>query len=100
MKLSFPIDNFLERTVGDSRLLPTHISLFMAIFYYSDEQDPKRSFRVCRRKLMQFSRIRGKATYHKCIGELVAYGYIIYQPSYDPYKASRVTLTMSDDAEE
>ncbi len=73
MKLSFPVDNFLKRAAGDSRLLPTHISLFMAIFYYSDERDPKCLFQVCRRKLMQFSRIRSKATYHKCMNELVAY---------------------------
>lgn len=97
MKSSLPVDNFLKRAAGDSRLLPTHISLFMAIFYYSNEYDSKCLFQVCRRKLMQFSRIRGKATYHKCIGELVAYGYITYRPSYDPYRASRVSLTMVED---
>ncbi|WP_246254430.1 hypothetical protein [Pedobacter foliorum] len=91
MKLSFPIENFLEMAADDSRLLPSHISLFMAIFYYSPA-DPKAVFRVCRRKLMQFSRIRSLSTYHKCMAELVAYGYINYQPSYDPIRASTVSL--------
>ena len=92
MKLAFPIADFLERAANDEGLLPSHISLFMAIFHYSNEHDPAMVFRVCRRKLMQYSRIRSKATYHKCISELVAFGYITYEPSYDPYRASRVSL--------
>ncbi|WP_255606860.1 hypothetical protein [Pedobacter polysacchareus] len=67
----------------------------MAIFYYSSA-DPKAAFRVCRRKLMQFSRIRSLSTYHKCMAELVIYGYINYQPSYDPIRASTVSLIHID----
>ncbi|HMI02502.1 MAG TPA: hypothetical protein VK541_08480 [Pedobacter sp.] len=95
MKLSFPIENFLERATGDYRLLPSHLSLFMAIFYYSPA-NAKAEFRVCRRKLMQFSRIRSLSTYHKCIAELVTYGYIDYKPSYDPIRASTVSLIQVD----
>jgi len=97
MRLSYPIDNFLKRAAVDSRLLPSHISLFMAIFYYSSEHNPKGSFQVCRRKLMQFACIKSKATYHKCIKELVDYSYIIYQPSYDPCKGSKVSLKLTED---
>lgn len=92
MKLSFPIDNFLTQAADDDRLLPTHISLFMAIFYYSNAQNPHAFFHVCRRNLMQFSRIRSKSTYHKCISDLVDYGYINYVPSFDPFRASQVSL--------
>lgn len=92
MKLSFPIDNFLESAAEDSRLLPTHITLFIAIFYYSKADYPLEKFHVCRRKLMQFSRIRSKSTYHKCVMELVSFGYITYEPSYNPFKGSLVSL--------
>lgn len=91
MKLSFPLDRFLQRAAEDVRLLPTHMTLFMAIFYYSDN-DPERPFRVSRRRLMHFSRIKSKSTYHKCIAELVKYGYITYKPSFDPLKASMVRI--------
>jgi hypothetical protein len=92
MKLSFPVECFLERAATDGRLLPTHISLFMAIFYYSIADNPKASFRVSRRKLMQFSRLRSTSTYHRCLSDLVSYGYITYKPTYDPFRASMISL--------
>lgn len=91
MKLSFPVDNFLKRAAADERLLPTHLSLFMAIFFYSKD-DAKAEFQVCRRELMQYSRIKSLGTYHKCMSELVAFGYITYSPSYDPIRASRISI--------
>jgi len=94
MKRPFPVNRFLVRAATDGRLLPSHISLFIAIFFYSDEAKPDAFFKVSRRKLMRFSRIKSKATYHKCIRELVAFGYITYLPSYDPYKASSVSMNI------
>ncbi|MDR6941352.1 hypothetical protein [Mucilaginibacter pocheonensis] len=91
MKLAQQADRFLQKASDDKRLLPSHISLFMAMFYYSPDK-PGDHFQVSRKKLMRFSRIKSVATYHKCIRELVAYGYIDYQPSYDPYRASSVAL--------
>jgi hypothetical protein len=92
MKLAYPVDNFLKKAANDSRLLPSHISLFMALFYYSPDHAPGGSFQVCRRRLMRFARIKSVATYHKCIKELAGFGYILYTPSFDPYRASTVTL--------
>ena len=92
MKLRRPLDQFLIRAADDSRLLPSHLSLFMAIFYYSEEKKPGALFSINRKKLMRFSRIRSIVTYHKCMRELVAYGYIVYQPSFDPYRASLVSM--------
>ena len=91
MKLAAQADQFLRKAANDDRLLPSHISLFMAMFYYSPDK-PGDHFQVSRKKLMRFSRIKSVATYHKCIKELVAYGYIDYQPSYDAYRASSVAL--------
>ncbi|WP_183573104.1 phage integrase SAM-like domain and Arm DNA-binding domain-containing protein [Mucilaginibacter sp. X5P1] len=39
---------------------------------------------IFRKKLMRFSRIKSVSTYHKCLGELVSFGYIGYRPSFDP----------------
>jgi len=92
MKSADTLDLFIKRAALDNRLFPTHISLFMAIFYHSHAGLPFIEFQVSRRKLMLFSRIKSKATYHKCLSELVAFGYISYQPSFDPYKASLVRI--------
>jgi len=91
MKLATRADRFLRRAANDDRLLPSHISLYMAMFYYSPDK-PCDHFQVSRKNLMRFSRIKSVATYHKCLKELVAYGYIDYRPSYDPYRASSVAL--------
>lgn len=92
MKLANQADQFLRRAANDDRLLPSHISLYMAMFYHNPAEKPEAYFQVSRKKLMRFSRIKSMATYHKCLKELVAYGYIDYRPSYDPYRASSVAL--------
>jgi len=91
MKSTQPAERFLRKAANDERLLPSHISLYMALFYYSPDK-PGDYFQVSRKKLMRFSRIKSIATYHKGIRELVAWGYIDYRPSYDPYRASSVAL--------
>ena len=96
MKLGEPLDLFLARAGNDDRLLPTHMSLFMAILYHSDGNFSSRPFRITRRKLMLYSRIKSKATYHRCLSELVAYGYITYRPSFDPIRASTMTIILHE----
>ena len=47
---------------------------------------------------MRISKISSKATYHKCLKNLHAQGYIKYEPSYNPFKGSHVFLfNFSDD---
>lgn len=41
---------------------------------------------------MRISKICSKVTYHKCIKELHEKGYIIYEPSYNPFKGSLVHM--------
>lgn len=41
---------------------------------------------------MRISKISSKATYHKCLKNLHALGYIDYQPSYNPFRGSHVIL--------
>ncbi|MFI5137804.1 MAG: hypothetical protein ACHQIM_08245 [Sphingobacteriales bacterium] len=74
----------------DKRLLATHISLFTALFVQWQRNDFISPFPVTRKGLMGYSRIASIATYHKCIREPNGYGYIRYQPSYDPVRGSMV----------
>ena len=41
---------------------------------------------------MRLSKIGALGTYHKCIRQLQEFGYIIYEPSFNPYKGSLVHL--------
>lgn len=92
MKPSTSLDCFFEKAAKDNRLLPSHISLFTAMVHCSKNIDKKTFFKISRKRLMLFSRIKSIATYHKCMADLVAYDYVIYHPSFDPYRASRVMI--------
>ena len=86
------LSSYFERIALDERLFPTHISLFMALFYFSSGEQPGIPFQISRPKLMRFSRIRSIATYHKNIKDLRAYGYIEYKPSWHPQKGTQIRL--------
>jgi len=76
----------------DQRLQATHISLFSALFVHWQRNEFVSPFPVTRKELMGYSRIASIATYHKCIRELDAYGYIRYQASFNPKAGSLVYL--------
>ncbi|HEY2582978.1 MAG TPA: hypothetical protein VGI43_14280 [Mucilaginibacter sp.] len=80
----------LKRIRDDKRLSSTHVSLFTALFIQWQQNSYSSPFAVTRRELMDYSKIASVATYHKCIRELDAFGYIIYQPSFHPQKGSLV----------
>ena len=82
----------VRRMSTDGRILVSHVSLFTALFVFWQQCGYTSPFAVNRKSLMIFSRIASVATYHKCIRELDAFGYIRYQPSYHPNQGSRVWL--------
>ena len=81
---------WIRRMADDSRLLSTHISLFTGLFTCYGRSGFENPFPVNRKTLMAYSKIASIATYHKCIRELDAYGYIRYEPSFHPVKGSLV----------
>lgn len=87
---------FLKKAADDRRLLPSHLSLVMAIFYFRTDDAPGAPTRISRSKLMRFSRIQSIATYHRCLKQLIDYGYISYEPSYHPKNASSIWLLNED----
>lgn len=96
MKNMDPISPWPELTAlqnheMNDRLTCFHVSLLAACFYYSSLQGSIR-IRSSRRALMNVSRIRSFATYHRCVKDLVALGYIAYKPTYDPRNGSMITL--------
>jgi len=80
----------LRHMSKDERLNATHVSLFIGLFVHWQRSGFASPFAVTRKELMAYSKIASIATYHKCIRELDAYGYINYQPSYHPKLGSQV----------
>jgi hypothetical protein len=86
------LTGFFLKVSEDSRLNPTHISLYMAIFQFWNLERFRNPVSISRQELMRISKICAKATYHKCIKDLHNFGYIRYLPSYNPFKGSLVHL--------
>lgn len=83
---------FFEKVSQDYDLNPTHISLYVALFQHWNYNRFQNPICISRTEIMRISKIGSFATYHKCIKDLDAKGYIKYEPSYNPYKGSLVHI--------
>jgi hypothetical protein len=83
---------FYQLAEKDQRIRPNHISMYTGLFYLWTLSELKTPYHISRRQLMKISKIKSYATYHKCIKELVDFGFITYSPSYHPGKGSLLSL--------
>lgn len=81
-----------EQFQKDNRLNPTHISLYLALFQLWNYYRFRESFHVNREDVMKLSKIGSKSTYHRCIKELNHWKYIVYFPSHNPYRGSKIKM--------
>ena len=82
------LTGFFEKVSADYDLNPTHISLYMAIFQLWNQNRFQNPISISRDELMRISKIASTATYHKCMKDLTERGYVIYKPSFNPFKGS------------
>jgi hypothetical protein len=76
----------------DSRLHPAHISLYLALFQLWNLNRFRNPTSINRSEAMNLSRIGSVGTYHRSIKQLDEWGYLKYQPSYNPLKGSKVYM--------
>ena len=81
-----------QMIVNDSRLNPTHVSLYMALFQLWNITRFSEVFYINRQEVMQFSKIGSKTTFHRCMQDLHNWKYIKYIPSHNIYKSSEVRM--------
>ncbi|MDC6367328.1 MULTISPECIES: hypothetical protein [Flavobacteriaceae] len=86
------LNGVFEQFSKDSRLNPTHISLYVALFQIWNNNFFKDEFYINREEVMGFSKIGSKSTYHRCIKELSHWNYLLYTPSHNPFKGSRIKM--------
>ena len=86
------LNKFFAAIREDPRISPVHISLFMAIVQHWNNNNCKSPVCAFSKDLMQLAKISGVATYHRSIKELHEYGYIVYQPSYNHFSGSLISL--------
>jgi len=86
------LNGVFQQFSKDSRLNPTHISLYIGLFQLWNYNRFPEEFYINRAEIMKFSKIGSNTTYHRCIRELSNWKYIIYSPSHNPFKGSKVKL--------
>ncbi|WP_299051722.1 transcriptional regulator [uncultured Polaribacter sp.] len=86
------LTGFFDKVINDHTLNPTHISLYIALFQFWNCNRFRNPISISRDEVMRISKISSKATYHKCLKNLHALGYLRYEPSYNPYKGSMVFM--------
>lgn len=76
----------------DTNLNSTHVSLYMALFQLWNINRFINPFYINRGDVMRLSKIGSKSTYHKCLRDLDKWKYIVYYPSHNPLKGSKIRL--------
>lgn len=75
----------------DDRITSMHISVYMALFQCWNLNSFRNPVYITRREVMQAAKVQ-RNSYHKCMKELNAFGYIRYVPSFHPVLGSQVYL--------
>lgn len=79
---------FYEAISKDARIGATHISLYMALFQKWGVNKFQNPVSFSSHEVMPMAKIDSRATYHKCLQDLVEYGYLRYIPSCNPFLKS------------
>jgi hypothetical protein len=88
--------DFMGRVRTDGRLGPAHISVYMAVVYVWVEQGANGPAKVTGKELGALAKISGQTPLYRRLRELHDFGYIVYQPSFNPADRSRVFLTLME----
>ena len=86
------LNALMETVRRDPRLNPTHISIYLSLFRLWNILRFPDSFYINREEVMSVAKVGAKGTYHRCMRELNDWNYIVYMPSHNPYKGSRVRM--------
>lgn len=93
MLFESPITSQLySKLIEDNRVTVWHISLYTSMLNLWGQGGFEKQIKVTRENLMTLAHFKSITTYHKCISQLVDFGYINYLPTYDYYAGSMVEI--------
>lgn len=86
------IINFLDKAISNKDINGVQLNLYTALWYSWIHNNYINPMSISREDIMKISKIQSTATYHKTIKSLHDNGFIIYTPSFNPFKSSQVFL--------
>lgn len=81
-----------RKLLAEPTYRPHHMSLYMAIFHWWNNERFPQSLRIERPLLMQQARIGSKATYSAALRELESWGLIRYHPTRNSVEGTRISI--------
>lgn len=81
-----------ERFATDKRIIPRHVSMYMALFFLWNKFKFPEAVHIVRHELMVLSKIGSLKYYYQTLNELDEWGYVDYEPSKSSYQASCVKM--------
>jgi hypothetical protein len=90
------LNAFFSFVRSDNRLTSSHVSLYLALFQYWNFNRFQNPFPIYRENIMQICKIGSKNTYHKCLKDLHATHYIIYQAGITRHQPVKITIIRLD----
>jgi len=85
-----PLSAFFIAIEKDFRISTTHIAIYAALLQFRIDKgfiNPVQAYSI---EIQTIAKIASPKTYHKCIRELDAYGYVIYLPTKNKNKKSLI----------
>jgi hypothetical protein len=79
----------------DERISVWHFAIYMSLVHKWVAGGLVNPIAISRKEIMGQTHIGSIVTYHKCIRQLKEFGYIIYEPSYNPFIGSYVHLLVT-----
>ena len=95
MELLKPLTDFLSAVEKDQRISNTHIAVYVALLKFWVVKGFSNPLRAYRYEIMGTAKISSPYTYHKCLKELSAYGYVHYLPTRKRNQRSKIYLSES-----
>ena len=83
---------FFEKIRSDSRIGPIHIAVYTALLNVWINRMFQTPLVVFSSEVMPVAKISGRYNYQRALRELNLYGYLVYRPSMNKYKGSRIYL--------
>ena len=91
-----PLSDFFTAIEQDGRISITHIGIYAALLEYRAKMGNNNPIVAFSYDIMKIAKISSAMTYHKCVKDLNAYGYIRYEPSFNKNKGSKIYFPESD----
>ncbi|WP_439696984.1 hypothetical protein ACFGVS_00475 [Mucilaginibacter sp. AW1-7] len=77
---------------ADRRINVWHFSIYMSLLHQWLLNGGVNPVPISRKRVMAHTHIGSIVTYHKYLRQLMDLGYIVYEPSYNPFTGSYVRL--------